>query len=407
MFKNISLSQFKCFKSKTSFDLSKLNLLTGINGRGKSSLIQPLLLLSQTNKSKGSLRQLLFNGEFVELGTYDDVVNSDCLNTDKSIIIDIQTDVSSKETNFHFRYKEDTHNERAADLDELTIDNEDMFVGEMSSAYEADKQGASSTLKQLRPISDKLAVLNLNKIHYISADRLGPSQYVKKDDTVDFDQIGIHGENAINLLARKGNDFHVHQSLCLESINEDRLLKQATTSWLSYILDGANFTFRGDRDKTSCVLSMMLASQKGGNYYLPTNVGFGYSYILPLIITGLISQPGDTVIVENPEAHLHPSAQSRLMDFFSRLACADIQVFIETHSEHILNGLRLCALRNNNPLKTSDCSIYYFNNEFNPVKLDFLENGRISNWQSGFFDQQENDLAELMRLSCKNSFNDR
>jgi len=130
-------------------------------------------------------------------------------------------------------------------------------------------------------------------------------------------------------------------------------------------------------------------------------VGFGYSYILPIIVSGLIAEKGDILIIENPEAHLHPKAQARITEFFAKVASAGVQVFIESHSEHILNGVRISALKDNIAISNDEVSILYFRDSEQHlfVKLNLKANGKIDNWADGFFDQQENDLGEIFRLS--------
>lgn len=94
---------------------------------------------------------------------------------------------------------------------------------------------------------------------------------------------------------------------------------------------------------------------------------------------------------------------SNLDYFLTLVASCGIQVFIESHSEHILNGLRIRALRKNIDLNNHDISIFYFDDKkFQPfIKLNMNEIGKIDKWVEGFFDQQENDLAELFKLSIK------
>ena len=95
--------------------------------------------------------------------------------------------------------------------------------------------------------------------------------------------------------------------------------------------------------------------------FKPTNVGFGYSYALPILIAGLTAEKGTILIVENPEAHLHPSAQSMITKFLGLVANRGVQVFIETHSEHILNALRVMVVQES--MKASDINVKYFDRE--------------------------------------------
>lgn len=112
------------------------------------------------------------------------------------------------------------------------------------------------------------------------------------------------------------------------------------------------------------------------------------------------------LLIENPEAHLHPLAQSRLMRLICKrlIECPHLQIFIETHSEHIINGARLCALKDDADLKAftnKDISIYFFDKDFSVKQLEVKKNGRIPNWPEGFFDQQTKDLNEIITLGIR------
>lgn len=89
------------------------------------------------------------------------------------------------------------------------------------------------------------------------------------------------------------------------------------------------------------------------------NVGFGYSYILSIIVSALIAKEGNILIIENPEAHLHPKAQLNLSYLLAKLTGNGVQVFIETHSEHIVNGFRIAALKDGFSLNNKDLNIFF------------------------------------------------
>ncbi len=115
----------------------------------------------------------------------------------------------------------------------------------------------------------------------------------------------------------------------------------------------------------------------------------------------MIAKEDEILIIENPEAHLHPRAQSRIAEFFSKVASCGVQVIIESHSEHILNGLRVSALNPEIEINNDDLTINYFNESFDSSKLVMDEKGKIANWPNGFFDQQELDLAEIFKHNRK------
>jgi predicted ATPase len=119
-------------------------------------------------------------------------------------------------------------------------------------------------------------------------------------------------------------------------------------------------------------------------------------------VSGLIAKKGEILIVENPEAHLHPKAQSRLTQFLAKVSSCGVQVFIESHSEHILNGLRLSVLKQ--IVTADDLSILYFqqNSKSPVIQIPVKYDGELEVWPEDFFDQEEIDLAEMFKLRRQN-----
>jgi predicted ATPase len=135
-----------------------------------------------------------------------------------------------------------------------------------------------------------------------------------------------------------------------------------------------------------------------GRQHRSTNVGFGLSYALPVIVACLTSGPGDLVLVENPEAHLHPRGQSALAELCAKAAAAGAQLILETHSDHVLNGIRLAVA--SKTLRATDVSLVFFSRlpesgglTVEPLRID--AKGRVESWPDGFFDEYMNALLEL------------
>jgi len=367
MIENLTLRNFKCFNTEKSFAFSKLNLLTGINGRGKSSLLQAMLVLTQSAWQAADINNLIINGEIINLGTFDDIKNSE----------------TKKEESIYFKFRLSNIN------------------SEIELEYIENPKEPLLALKKKSKISNK-AITNfssvISKIHFVAADRLGPVKYVEKTNLPKFLHTGQKGEYSINILANSINLDNVNDLLYRGK--DAKSVIQQTIEWLSYILEGAKVDING-KDPESSILYMLINNKQNSYAYKPVNVGFGYSYILPLVITGLIAKPGEAIMIENPEAHLHPRAQSKIAEFFALVASSGVQVFIESHSEHILNGFRVSALNPDTPLKYNELAIHYFNENFEAKKMVINEKGKIENWPSGFFDQEENDLAAIFKFSNK------
>ena len=130
--------------------------------------------------------------------------------------------------------------------------------------------------------------------------------------------------------------------------------------------------------------------------YRATNVGFGISYTLP-VLAALLSPSGTLCLIENPEAHLHPRGQTKLGELAVRAGLSGVQVIVETHSDHFIDGVRI-AVRDR-LIEPSSIAIHYFERRgitaaVSSPQLD--TEGRLSSWPEGFFDQHEKNLAKLL-----------
>jgi predicted ATPase len=131
--------------------------------------------------------------------------------------------------------------------------------------------------------------------------------------------------------------------------------------------------------------------------YRATNVGFGISYVLPVIVAVLSAKPNDIILLENPEAHLHPQGQARMGELLARAAATGIQIICETHSDHILNGMRYAAKQGT--IQPEQVAIHHFaieegNRQHYHIRVD--EEGDLTPWPEGFFDEFENMLMKLL-----------
>ena len=133
-------------------------------------------------------------------------------------------------------------------------------------------------------------------------------------------------------------------------------------------------------------------------FFKSEDVGYGFTYSLPILVAGLTAKSGDTIIVENPEAHLHPAAQSVIGKFLGLISKLNIQVFVETHSEHIINALRIMVAQN--VVRNTDVNIMYFDNSYESFckNVNLGRRGEIEEWPDVFFDQTEKDLNIILGL---------
>lgn len=381
MITSLSLSNFKCFKTIDNMIFKQITLLTGSNGRGKSSILQSLLILAQSFQSGKNIEFVKLNGRFVCLGTYNDVLSKGVDTNNFSIAF--KSD-DPDENDVIFTCMPLDGKNRLADLKSLLISYIDGEKKELINNVGSNDDDSNSISATTKGSTSAIAIVNqLRNFYYVSANRVGPTNYVTpRNDEVNGNQIGIHGEYVINTLKE----------------SEESLVKQVAAE-ISSIMGGASV--KVDEIDTE-YLKLLLDSQDNNEGFKPVNVGFGYSYILPLVVLPLVVEPNSKLILENPEAHLHPGAQSRLMKFLIRIAKEKkLQLFIETHSDHIINALRiavkdsLCQIIHKDATiihvgrdKTSEDSIFW------QINIDSY--GNLSDYPNEFMDEWTNQMLNLV-----------
>src|ERR1039458_3730849 len=131
-------------------------------------------------------------------------------------------------------------------------------------------------------------------------------------------------------------------------------------------------------------MRLELRTSRTDNWRRPSNIGYGLTYAFPLLVAGLCADPGQVLIVDSPEAHLHPRGQSRMGQFLAQAAAPGPQVIVETHSDHVLNGI-LIAVRDG-VIAPDDVAIHFFNSPTlnagvpQVVTGSVDRNGNLSHW---------------------------
>lgn len=367
------ISGFKCFDHST-FKLSALTALTGNNGTGKSSVIQALLLirlaieknlqdsdsLEYTGKNWKGYHTPLNNGYELSLGTVNDIFN------DKSEKI----------------------NKIKIHLDE---DKFEIFP----PVNEEENHSIKVSLITTKIYENGIPFWRRKEFYYLNAERLGP-RFGLTSNYTDYLHCGFKGEYVAQVIL--SNSFLKVDEKRLFKNSSSKNLSQQIDAWLDYICPGTSVVAE-PLSTMSAQIRLRNSSSKKDK--LAPNMGYGISYALPIIVTGLISQRDSVFIVENPEAHLHPKGQSNIGFFLGKVASSGVKVIIETHSEHVVNGIRKAVIAKE--LNTSDVSIYFFN-DFDKkgkriIPINIEPNGDLSDFPLDFFDQARQDLNEILKLS--------
>lgn len=392
MINELLLENFKLFGKETRFSgLKSINLLTGVNGRGKSSALQPLLLYKQTLLRSRSSRQVFLSGSFVDLGNASDVKH-----VDASVTKPIRIGFQEKEDYYIYTLGIGNDNNQALDIQKFES------MGRMQLSVDVDDTTIFHDLVPETDNNSKLA-LPFQDVVYISAERIGPKMsFAPSSD----EWIDKRGEHTIQMLYERQYD-KVDESIIdgmndvFLDIDEDELtptVNDVLNFWMTKMFGPSAATVSYIEAANLYALAISTEQKGGKAMFKPTNVGFGYSYALPILIAGLTARKGTILVVENPEAHLHPSAQSMITKFLCLVANCGVQVFVETHSEHILNALRVMVVQKN--VKPQEINVMYFDsgldNYFESITIE--ENGKLDHWPVNFFDQAEKDLNVLLGI---------
>ena len=353
MIESVGVTNFKCFK-KAEIKLNNLTLLTGSNSSGKSTVIQAILLAAH-NISNNSQSPL--NGPTVSIGNFNEAKNF--MLNEKKIIIKIKADGEQMVLEFQ--------------------KNEDSFP-------------VCREVYHSKYISNLLNNSN-EKIHHIPAEREGVLDLYLKNYSASRDP-GVRADFVIDFFER-------NKKMRLE---DEKIVDQGSFTldaqcnyWLKKIL--------GCEIETEDIVGTdnikVMYSQNRNRSVRPRNTGGGVSYLVVVLVICLAAKRDDVVLIENPEIHLHPLAQSLLTDFFIFISKTGVQLVVETHSDHIFNGVRKNI--HQKKIDSKSASVLFFNldkdggcSEHVDIKID--ENGKVANHQKGLFDQFNSDLNDLLGL---------
>lgn len=365
MITQLELKNFKCF-SDIKLSFSNVNILTGINGMGKSTIIQSILLLKQSGKVFDESKELLLKGKYVNLGVGQDVLYEKA--DDDAIEIDIAVENASEKSVYDYFPRRDV----------LPLADVDTY-GDLKKIYDV-----------------------MDRIVYLSAYRIPPRMMygIENDDYLEKKEFSKEGEYAIQYLKMHEGDIVSNCNVVIGDRNNITLAAQVN-EWLNIISPGVSPVITVSQSARHVELRYeYIEDRNKTNSYKSVNVGFGITYVLPIVVALVSSKPGDIIILENPEAHIHPRGQRMLGELIARAGAGGVQVIVETHSDHILNGIRVAVKKGLASSESTSIFFFYRDNEdsyaHKVIEPIMDSNGRINDWPDGFFDEWDNALMELL-----------
>lgn len=437
----ISLKGFKCFTENTTVDFSKITLLTGENSSGKSSLIYGILCALQSNfplhlspngdyVNMGDFREMAFGHEIdnsIEM-TFKFGIPDDSYNVEthwkanpKNIMPEISyLKIKTNNLNLEIIKNQKYILNAQFDLNSISGKNEakliEMVTSFVDSLTSADLVPASKTsqsqnakekfsfkdvkdlsFKDLEELEKKLvetkniqvkiwinSIANYFKLleknmNYISSFRLQPERTYYQKTNTDI-KVRKHGDNTVDQILEWRSNRSVEFKELVGALRDLKLLNLVTMRKFS----GGRFEPR-------------IEIRSGGVWASLADVGFGISQFLPIIVADLQLPKGSTLLVSQPEIHLHPSVQADMGDYFvGQVKKKDKRYILETHSEYLMNRIRKSIVKGT--LKEEDVSVYYFENIAKGTRLhriNFTKDGEIKNAPKGFFETYQMEIMDI------------
>ncbi len=355
MIKETEIYNFKSIQ-ELKMECSNLNLLIGINSAGKSTICQALLLLGQNITEQSGL-----NGSLIKLGTLEE--NCCRYLANREICVCVKTD-------------------QGESVKEMIQLNRETKLWDIKTEYS----------QSGREVFESLFDYRRRNLQYLSCHRIGPQNLYEENMDIN-EQLGTDGRYAISFLNKHGDNL-MEQDMCRG--NADFTLLGQVNWWLNYIT------------QTQISTEPIAGADAVRAYYKmnevpnirPANVGSGISYLISILVMCMASTKGSILIIENPEIHLHPSAQAKVCELLYFLSQKERQIFVETHSDHIFNGFRAGIATKEMDAEKINVQFIYMNDEnaTEAMRVAIGKYGTVENQRENLFDQFDLDLNKMIGL---------
>ena len=465
MIRHINLKNFKAWRELDIEFGPRITGLFGTNSSGKSSLIQFLLMLKETKNNPDRNLVLDFgkSGGVINLGGFGDVIHQN----DKNIKLEwrlswdgleqpwSRPDPYTGEDEIQFDYKEvsiqsvvemenpkeskspKTHSIHYTIKDaktgeettfgiepnpdrnssfQFTVEQKgesgshiqrhtnNLFPGEFPGPIKTHRFPFQATshmpLEPPYPLNDLEADYEklMDRVFYLGPLRDYPQRDYSWSGGSPYD-VGARGESTINAIlaaSEKGKTYQMKKG------SRKRSFQEVVAMRLKEIGLIHSFSVTEVAEGSNIYLAKVSVDKESPEVVL-TDVGFGVSQVLPAIVLLNHVPESSTVILEQPEIHLHPKVQSRLADAMIGIAeTRDLQVIIESHSEHLLRRLQRRVA--DETIQAELMKLYFVSQESGEARLTDIglnEYGEIMNWPPDFFGDEMEEIAETRKAAIK------
>jgi len=420
MITTYSLSNFKGFKKLENLELSPLTILVGKNSCGKSSILHSLLLLKQSLENTNQEKALTIEGKYLNYSSLREMTFGQPAINKCEISFEFKTHDSKKICLAYKSKKIEDHQEiilskyrleeNKKNLDLLKITKKNIDTSKFGKDFilhshkiEIDREKfipenfkliSNYENKLITPIELQIPFSlfyndfniqnelknELKNLRFLSPIRATPNRaYLHYSD--DSNELLSDGSNSAHILWTKRN-----KKVKLE--NKELNLIDAVNQCINSLGLSQEIT----PERIGNLIYQLNLSEKSFNKKVSiSDVGFGYSQILPVILIGLLNNNENLILVEQPEIHLHPSSAANLADLFLSFIEDKKRFLIETHSQEFINRLRLRVIEN--PELKSKINIVFIDqdkeNGANTKQFQIDENGMFPEWPDGFIDESE------------------
>jgi predicted ATPase len=353
----LTLENFKCFKSEKTFDFSRLTILTGANSSGKSSVIHAILAVLQSSDFPNHLS---INGDYINLGDFKEISNSG----KRDNIIKLKLHVSRFYDDDSFIYYNTEWKEDKIDFLPTLSDGTD---GLGSSNKKPTSNREKPVFHEITSNKPYYNLLILKKIsNYISAFRKAPQRTYYEQNQQSY-KVGTEGEEYIDQIVEWEKRSKGKMKDLVKTMKDLDLIEDIKINRLG----GGRF-------------ELLVKPINSNQLSALSDVGSSVSAFMPIIVADLQLPDDSTLFVAEPEIHLHPSIQSKFGDYI--VNNINNTYVIETHSEYFLNKIRLAIVKGE--LKKEDVKVYFLENngdDTDVYDIDFTKTGAIKNAPPNFF----------------------